>query len=379
MSVVRVAGCAIVAARRSGDDSHPFWSERIILHEVDAWTATMATTGRQRRTIPVAGRLVRSGSNTRQHAVDQSGRELHVRVVEHNGLRWYDIRRPSSVDIEYLQSEFAFHPLALEDVVSRLQRPKLDIYDEYIFVVMQFPVHNKATRVTNASEVDFFVGPDYIVTAHDGSLRPIVRVFDDALESEETREALMSKTAAHLFYYVIDRLVDYCFPIILRVGENVERIEDVIFSDSNLRTVQEISVVRRDLITLRRIIKPQLAIVAQLEHRDLPMLGDDIEVYFGDIADHLAKIWDSLEDLQDVLEGLSATFDSLATHRLNEVIKTLTVISVIMLPLTLITGIFGMNVPIPLETRGWSLIIIVSIMALVATAMLATFRLRRWI
>jgi magnesium transporter len=347
--------------------------------EASAWTATMATSGRQRRTIPVAGRLVRSSAGGRQRPVEHGDRELHVRVVEHQGLRWYDVRRPSSGDIEFLQAEFDFHPLSLEDVVSRLQRPKLDIYDDYIFVVMQFPVHNKATRVTNASEVDFFVGSDFVVTTHDGSLRPIVRMFDDALESEETRAALMSRTPAHLFYHVIDRLVDYCFPIILKVGENVERIEDVIFSDSSLRTVQEISIVRRDLIILRRIMKPQVPIIAQLEHRDLPMLGDDIDVYFGDIADHLAKIWDSLEDWQDVLEGLSATFDSLSTHRLNEVIKTLTVISVIMLPLTLITGIFGMNVPIPWENTGWSLAIIVGVMAFVSVLMLTTFRLRRWI
>jgi magnesium transporter len=338
----------------------------------------MATPGRQRRTIPVASRLTRT-SSSRQRVTEQPRSETRVRVVEHGGLRWYDVRRPSSADIEFLRDEFAFHPLSLEDVISRLQRPKLDVYDGYLFVVMQFPVHHKVARVTLASEVDFFLGPDFVVTAHDGSLRPIVRMFDDALESEEARAGLMSQTSAHLFYAVIDRLVDYCFPIILKVSENVERIEDVIFSTSSLRTVQEISFVRRDLITLRRIIKPQLAIVAQLEHRDLPMLGDDIEVYFGDIADHLAKIWDSLEDLQDVLEGLSATFDSLSTHRLNEVIKTLTVISVIMLPLTLITGIFGMNVPIPFEHTGYATLVIILAMALVATTMLALFRLRRWI
>ena len=141
--------------------------------------ATMATTGRQRRSIPVAGRLTRSGASARRRPTDQSGRDMNVRMVEHNGLRWYDVRRPSSVDIEFLQAEFAFHPLSLEDIVSRLQRPKLDIYDDYLFVVFQFPVHNKATRATIASEVDFFVGPDYVVTTHDGTLRPIVRMFDE--------------------------------------------------------------------------------------------------------------------------------------------------------------------------------------------------------
>jgi magnesium transporter len=139
--------------------------------------------------------------------------------------------------------------------------------------------------------------------------------------------------------------------------------------------------VRRDLISLRRIIKPQVAVVSQLAHRDLPMLRDDIDtdVYFGDIADQLAKIWDSLDDLKEVLEGLSDTFDSLASHRLNEVIKALTVISVIILPLTLITSVFGMNVPLPYEHSSYALIIITTIMLAITGGMVLAFRLRRWI
>jgi magnesium transporter len=336
----------------------------------------MTAPARQRRVISGARRLRSGGAPSTATAPSA---QLNVRVVEHNGLRWYDIRRPSAADVEFLRAEFAFHPLALEDVVSRTQRPKLDLYDGYMFVVLHFPVHNKATRLTVASEVDIIVGHDYVVTCHEGNLKPLVRMFDNALESEEVRVGLMGQTSAHLLYYIIDRLVDYCFPIVSKLTERIEMIEDAIFDESSLKTVQEISIVRRDLITMRRIMKPQLSVVSQLENRGLPMIHSDIELYFGDIADHLAKIWDSLEDLKDVLDGLSSTFDSLASHRLNEVIKALTVISVVILPLTLITGVFGMNVPLPYDESEVSLAGIVAVMVLISAAMLFVFRKRHWI
>jgi magnesium transporter len=340
----------------------------------------MSSSRPHRRAIAGATRLIRAGSGAGERSAgDRTPAGPHYRVIEHHGLRWIDIPRPTPADIAYLQDEFEFHPLALDDVMSRTQRPKLDVYDDCLFVVMHFPVFNRASRITTASEVDIFVGSDFVVTTHDGVLPPIVRMFDEVTTSEASRDSLMGKTSAHLLYYIVDRLVDYCFPIVSKVTDRIEAIEDVIFDRANLSTVQEISIVRRDLIAMRRIIKPQLPIASQLEHRDLPVIQDDIEVYFGDIADHLAKIWDSLEDLKEVIDGLSDTFDSLASHRLNEVIKTLTVISVIILPMTLITGIFGMNVPLPYEGSPYAIAIISSALISVTVAMLIAFRSRGWI
>lgn len=338
-----------------------------------------STPARALRTLPGAGRLSRSGGGRRRAVSESPVITTHYRLVEHGGLRWYDIERPTSADLDYLRDEFAVHPLLIDDIVSRSQRPKLDIYDGYLFVVMHFPVHRKETRTTIASEVDIVIGPDYVVTTHDGNLKPLLRMFESAIESDETRQALMSQTSAHLLYYVIDRLVDYCFPVVGQLTQRIEDIEDEIFSRSDLRLVQEISIVRRDLIAMRRIIKPQLPVVSQLEHRAIPLIQSDIDVYFGDIADHLAKLWDSLEDLKEVLEGLSDTFDSLASHRLNGVIKTLTVISVVILPLTFITGIFGMNVPIPYESSPYALLVITLVLFSITTLMLVAFRRRGWI
>ena len=189
----------------------------------------------------------------------------------------------------------------------------------------------------------------------------------------------MSRGASHLLHDVIDRLVDYVFPILYKVDANIRELEEDVFTEQVPDVVREISWVRRDIIALQRIVKPQIAIVRNLEHEDRPFIRQELDVYFGDVLDHLNKTWDMLEDHRDVIEGLSDTADILTTYRLNEVIKILTIISVIMLPLTLLSSIYGMNVPLPFDDSAFSLLLILLLMGLMAAAMLYYFRRRRWI
>lgn len=134
--------------------------------------------------------------------------------------------------------------------------------------------------------------------------------------------------------------------------------------------VREISWVRRDIIALQRIVKPQIAIVANLEHKDRPFIREELDIYFSDVLDHLYKAWDMLEDHRDVIEGLSDTANTLTTYRINEVMKILTIISVIMLPLTLVSGIYGMNISLPLAQHPFSFVVILVLMAFIAGGML---------
>ncbi len=333
---------------------------------------------RQRKPLSLVKRRGRTGSSgDGSPGSDEPLKNL--RTIELDGTRWLDIREPNAANIDHLRDEFGLHPLLLEDIMSRIQRPKIDIYDDYLFIVMQFPIHNKQTRVNIASEVDMVVGPDYFITLHDGRLKPLVNMFDAIAANPDMARRLLERTPGHLLYEVVDRLVDYCVPIVPKVAERIDQLEDMIFERPSLHTVQEISLVRRDIITLRRIIKPQMAVVSQLEHRDLPLVSRDIDAYWGDISDHLGRTWDSIEDFKDVLEGLSDTYNTLTSHRLNEVIKALTIISVIVLPMTLVTGIFGMNVPLPLEDSSWALLIITAAIGLLGALMMIIFRLRRWI
>jgi magnesium transporter len=189
----------------------------------------------------------------------------------------------------------------------------------------------------------------------------------------------MTSGASRLLHDVIDRLVDYCFPILYKVDANIREIEEDIFTEDVRGVLQEISWVRRDIIALQRIIKPQIAIVANLEHKDRPFIREDLEVYFGDVLDHLNKAWDMIEDFRGVIDGLSDTANTLASYRINEVMRILTIISVIMLPLTLLSGIYGMNVSLPLGDHPLSFAFVLVLMVLIALSMIVYFHRRHWI
>jgi len=304
---------------------------------------------------------------------------MSVETISYGKVTWTNIEKPTSEDIDVLRRNFNFHPLDLEDCLSRIERPKIDEYEDYLFIVMHFPVYDKAKRVSRPSEVDFFIGSGYLVTVHEGILKPLCQLFEDCKHYESTRAKHMGRGASRLLYSVIDALVDYCFPILRKVDANIRDIEENIFTEDMRRIVQDISIVRRDIIALRRIIKPQIAIVANLERKARPFIREELDVYFGDIVDHLNKAWDILEDHREVIEGLSETSDSVISYRLNEVMRILTVISVIMLPLTLISGIYGMNIRLPLARHPLSFVIILGLMALMAGGMLYYFRRRRWL
>ncbi len=269
-------------------------------------------------------------------------------VVEHTGIRWINIECPTAASVEYLRQHFDFHEPDLEDVLDTLQQPKCDEYDDYLSLVLQFPIHSKLTRTTASTEVDIFVGRDYVITLHDTRLKPLVRLFD-MMEREP------------------------------------EQIDEMIFDRNSLRTIEEIATARRDIIATRRIIKPQVQIINQLDRRVRLFFKqrgeeeEELEAYFGDLVDKVAKIYDLLDDAKEVVDALSATTDSLTSHRLNEVIKILTIFSVIMLPLTLISSIYGMNVPLPQQEHPLSFTFLMLFMVLISAAMVLFFRWRRWL
>jgi len=295
-------------------------------------------------------------------------------------VTWTNVVRPIPADVQRLREDHPyFHPLDLEDLLSRIERPKIDEYDDYLFIVMHFPLWDRERRISKAAEVDFFIGAGYLVTVHDGELTPLNGLFEQVRHDSEARQEFMSGGAGYLLHIVIDRLVDYIFPMLYKVDAHIRDIEENLFVEDIRRTIQNISFVRRDIIALRRIIRPQLPIVFNLENVDRPFIREDLDVYFGDILDHLQKARDIVEDDAELIVSLADTNDALASHRINEVMRILTVISVIMLPLTLISGILGMNIPLPLPREHSSFWVIMGLMLLVSFAMLAYFRYRRWL
>ncbi len=294
-------------------------------------------------------------------------------------LTWINIERPTGQETEYLAQHYPFHPLDLDDCLSRIQRPKIDEYEDYLFLVLHFPVFNIEARVTTPSQVAVFIGQKYLVTLHNGELKPLLKLFKECQIDEQSRQEYLGQGSAYLLYRLLDRLVDYCLPILSKIGNNIESVEEDIFSEGIKGTVREISVLRRDVISFRRIIWPMRAVIASLEPRIRRFTKMDLKVYFGDMVDHVDKIWDGLDEYKEIIEGLNDTHDSLATNRTNEVIRMLTVIATILLPITVVASIFGMNIPLPFQDSSYALLFVFLIMLAIVSGMLYFFRRQRWI
>lgn len=312
-------------------------------------------------------------------AVDKNDEKLNVETIKWGKITWINIEQPTGSDMEYLAKNYLFNLFDLEDCLSRIERPKIDEYENYLFLVLHFPVFKMEARVTTSSQVSIFIGGDFLVTVHTGALKPLAKLFNDCQQNERAREEHMARSSGYLLYRILDRLVDYCFPILNRVIANIEAAEDRLFSEPARDTVQEISVLRRDVMSYRRIIRHQPTILKSLEVREYPFLREDLDVYFGDIGDHIGTISETLEEYKEVVEGLNATSDSLFSHRTNEVMKMLTVLGTILLPLLVISGIYGMNVSLPFEDSSFAFPLIILFTLCISGGMLAYFRYRRWI
>ncbi|MCD6290521.1 MAG: magnesium/cobalt transporter CorA [Anaerolineae bacterium] len=304
---------------------------------------------------------------------------MAIAMITYGQVTWVDIQQPTKEDIQFLRSRYDFHPLDLEDCLSRIERPKIDEYEAYAFMVMHFPLFDRQRQITRPSEVDFFIGADYLVTLHDGVLKPLLRLFDACREDEQARAQHMSKGAGRLLYSILDRLADSVFPMLDKIGAHLRWIEEEMFTENMREIVHRISFVRRDIIAMRRIVRPQLSVVLALEHSEFPFMPEGLDVYWGDVADAFARARDVLDDYREVINGLADTSDSITSYRINDVMRTLTVISVIMLPLTLLSGLYGMNVPLPLASYSWSFSLVLGIMIAIAVAMLWVFRRRGWL
>jgi magnesium transporter len=308
--------------------------------------------------------------------------EPDVEIIDGPGLRWVNIEHPTRLEWEWLQKNFDFHALDLEDVRSRNQRPKIDSYPDYLFIVLHFPVYDSTVGRLNSGELDIFVGPDFLVTIPNQPLQPVEYLFERCRAEEELREKLFSRGSGYLLYRVVDDSFDYCFPMLRKIGNKLDVTEDDIFVEGRSHeVVRDISEIKQEIINFRKVIRPQRSVLRDLENVKRRFLAPnmDLEIYFDDIVDAHERIWDMLENYKEVVEALEDTNESVLNHRVNEILRVLTAISVIVLPLTLIASIWGMNVGVPGQGDSEDFYVVIAVMVVILVGMLAYFRRRGWL
>src|SRR4249919_1388662 len=294
-----------------------------------------------------------------------------VHELTASGLTWVNVVSPDVETAQELAERFGWHPLDVEDIVSKRQRPKVDDYEDegYLFAVLHFPIYDNQVQRLNAAEIDLFVGHDYVVTI----------LFARCENDDEFREQLFARGSGRLLYEILDDLFDYCFPILDKIAHKLDGIEDQMFEGRSHEVVRDISKVKQEIISYRKIIKPERSTLRVLERRVENFLPEELELYFDDIVDSAERIWDLLDNFKEVVEALESTNESVISHRQNDVLRLLTVISVTILPLTLITGIFGMNVLFPGEHTHAAFWVIVGLMVGVIVGMIGFFKYKRWL
>jgi len=292
---------------------------------------------------------------------------------------WLDLAAPSIPESLLLSDTFRFHPLSVEDALSDAQYPKAEAYDGYLFVILHgidLQASEKG-RGFATHGVSFFLGPNYLVTVHDGASRSISELRDHCVRNSR----LLGEGPVVLFHRIVDAMVDHYAPEVEKLEDRLDALEQAIFDQPDRSLARRILKTKRDVASLRRIVAPQRDVISRLARREFVDISTEMSFRFRDVYDHLVRIADDALIFQDRLTGILDAHLSIVSNQLNEVMKVLAVVSTIFMPLTLVTGVYGMNMPLPHFPGGdaaqfWWL---AGGSVVLVVFMLAIFRRKRWL
>ncbi len=324
---------------------------------------------------------------------------MNVQTVHFQGLFFINVAKPTDFEIKFLKNTYDFDPLNLEDILHKTQIPKIENHKKYDLLVLRFPIfsenmpenshqhevhphipyeHSKKRRLMS-SYVNFFISKEYIVVLHAGELPQIDHVFSLCQETLHNRTEYMGKGTAFLAYIIIDALVDNCFPVINEFTAEIDRVDKELGDKQSRKTLEDISTIRRNLVVFHTMIKPIIPLFKELEDGKHTELNGSMQPFWSNILDHLRKIWDRVEDSRELIEGISDSNESFIMTQTNLTIRVLTVITVIILPLQVLGGFYGMNVEgLPFTKGPWSFEIHVGMVLVVVATLMTIFKLKRW-
>lgn len=305
-------------------------------------------------------------------AVKTGGLDMLAEARASKAAVWVDVSEPDKATIDGLGKAFALHPLATEDVLHFPQRPKIDTYPANIFIVWIVP-RLDARKAVCGDEIDCFLGSDYLITSHRNHVQAIVEVADDAC-------GVLARGAEWTLHSILDRSVDEMFPIADQVGEELDRIEDELLARVQESQLQELYRVKRVLLGMHKIIGPERDVLRALARHD-EFVSQEAYLYFQDVGDHVARVSDTIDTYRDVASSAMDIYLSAVSNRLNVVMKQLTVVATIFMPLTLITGIYGMNLTTnmwPSPDYPWSFAAVIGSFVVITLSMLVVFKRRGW-
>jgi magnesium transporter len=325
---------------------------------------------------------------------------MNVQTVNFQGLFFINVAKPTDFEMKFLRNTYDFDPLSLEDYLHRTQIPKIENRNKYDLMVLRFPIFSEnipqnshqygvhlppiytqsKKRRLMSSYVNFFISKEYVVVLHDSTLPKIDHIFALCQKTLHNRTEYMGKGAAFLVYKIIDALADDCFPVVNELTATIDRVDKELEEKQSQKTLEEVSTTRRNLVVLHTMIKPILPLLRELKEGKHKELNGSMQPYWGNVLDHMQKVWDRAEDNGELIEGISKSNESFVMTQTNLTIRILTVISVILLPLQVLGGFYGMNVEgLPFTQGPWTFEIHVGMILVIVIPLITIFRLKRWI
>ncbi len=260
-------------------------------------------------------------------------------IKDKQSFVWLDLQDPQEREIKLLRDEFHFHPLAIEDATRHHERPKLDAFDGYYFIVFYAMEYDEQQGRLTTEAMNLFIGANYLVSVHKGQIAAI----GDTIKRWQKNEEEFGRDSGALLYQLLDAIVDDYFPVIDKLAERVEDIEAQIFERFREEALQEVFGLKRDLLAVRRIVAPERDVLNVLIRREVPIFDRSTILYLQDVYDHIVRITDSIDTYRDLLSSALDAFLSIQSNQLNQVVKVLTITSIVLMTDALIAGIYGMN------------------------------------
>ena len=297
-------------------------------------------------------------------------------VQSGEGLLWLDIINPVKADLDMLENIFGLHPLTLEDCMTTIARPKIDQFEEYMFIVLHAAATTSRAQRVRTIELNICLGKNFVITIHQEPIKGV----EAALDRTQKNLGMMSKGSDTLIHLIIDSLVDNYLPVLDAMDSKISNIETQVLKNPTQKTLANIFAAKKDILYLRRFIGPQRDIVNILSKEDFQFINAKTRVYFRDVYDNMIFINDTIDTYRDVVNGALDAYLSTISNRTNDIMKVLTIIATIMMPLTLITGIYGMNfTKMPLLKWEWGFFSVSAFMIVLGIGMLVYFRRKEWI
>ncbi len=270
---------------------------------------------------------------------------MSIKTLTQKNLTWVSIDKIDEESLDFLKKNYNFHHLDLEDIQSEQQIPKIDTYKNYLFIVLHFPHWQANIQTLKPLEIDIFIGDNFIITIQRSKSKEMKNFFYRCMNNRKIKADWMSGSSGYLLYRLIEALLENTRPILTNIGKQLSIAENQIFEgEQDPQTIRKLAIHRRNILQFRRILEPQKFMIANLSHTRKTFLDEKLSLYFDDINDYLSKIWAIIESYKETVDGLHITVESMINQRTNKVISALTVISVSLLPLTLLSGIYGMNI-----------------------------------